>query len=67
MSFEEVLEYLFLDNMAQWHYEWYPDGKYYNPKPREDINTKKINNRIKELQKKFLTPYYVIDNTEKSE
>ena len=59
MNFDEVLEYLFLDNMAQWHYDWVPDGKYYKAQPREDIDTKQMNDRIIELQDKFLAPYVI--------
>lgn len=62
MSYDEVLEYLFLDNIAQWHFDWYPSGRYYKPEPREDIDTKKINDRIKELQQKFLKDYICTDN-----
>lgn len=77
MSFEEVLEYLVLDNFVQWHI--YTDienrkRKYfignteniYKEKDNIYVDEDKINKRIIELQQKFITPY-VIDNTEKSE
>lgn len=68
MNFEEVLEYLFLDNIAQWHiYDKLRGNKYISaPNGNIYIEEKKLNERIIELQQKFITPY-VIDNTEKSE